>query len=294
MIQFAALILITTLVLGGLWFTGGAGAMRSLPYELALIGGAGLCTLFLGNSLATAREALAGLGAAFRGPKYQRDDYASLMVLLSGLMRTARQKGFVAIEADIETPATSPLFQAHPRLIADPALTALICDTFRLMALDLSHARRAEAQLDAVIATLYDQKQKAVNALNTLADALPALGIVAAVIGIIRSMGAIDAAPSVLGGLIGSALLGTFLGVFLAYGIVGPLAARFQQIVDDDMRLFETARRVLSAFGEGLQPSAAIELARAALPASVQPDAATLDRSLMSARFAAPRAAASG
>jgi chemotaxis protein MotA len=286
MVQLAAFAFVIVLVFGALLATGGQGAAHALPFELALIGGAGLGTLFLGNSQAIARAALGGFVTAFRGPKWRRSDYADTLVLLSELMRAVRKGGFVAVEADIEAPETSPRFAAFARLQADTGAARLICDAFRLMALDLSDARRAQTRMDEAISQALDQRLRAVGALNTLADALPALGIVAAVLGIIRTMGAIDQAPAVLGGMIGSALLGTFLGVFLAYGIVGPVAARFGQIVEEDARLLDLIRTVLSAFGDGLQPGAAVELGRASLAGDVQPDTASLDQALSAARFA--------
>ena len=141
--------------------------------------------------------------------------------------------------------------------------------------------------MDQSIAAYLDQRMKAVGALNTLADALPALGIVAAVLGIIRTMGSIDQSPAVLGTMIGSALLGTFLGVFLAYGLVGPVAARFGQIVDEDARFLDVIRSTLGAYSEGLAPGIALEMGRAAIPPALQPDTATLEQALSASRFVA-------
>ncbi|CAN0478637.1 unnamed protein product [Scytosiphon promiscuus] len=162
----------------------------------------------------------------------------------------------------------------------------MICDSFRLMALDLSDPALAEAHMEQSVALHVDQRMKAVNALNTVADALPALGIVAAVLGIIKTMGSIDQSPAVLGMMIGSALLGTFLGVFLAYGVVGPVAARFGQIVEDEAQPLDVIRTVLSAFGGGVQPGIAVELGRTAIPVDQRPDAESVERAQTSARFA--------
>ena len=174
------------------------------------------------------------------------------------LMRKARRGGFVSIESDIEDPLNSATFAASPTLRDDDATRNLICDAFRLMALDLSDPARAEAHMGEAIRQTLDRRMKAVAALHTVADALPALGIVAAVLGIIRTMGSIDQSPAVLGAMIGSALLGTSLGVFLAYGVVGPLAARFGQVVEDEAVMLDTARNTLAAFGSGIQPATMI------------------------------------
>ena len=272
MLQIAGLVIVLLLVGGGLVITGGPATMEALPFELALIGGAAFGTVLIGNSPEVAREALAGFGRAFRGARWQRKDYGDLFALLGGLMRQAKRGGFVAIEADIEAPEESALFQAAPRILEDAAARTLICDAFRLMALDLANPARADARMAQAIDAQLDRRLKAVGALNTLADALPALGIVAAVLGIIRTMGAIDQDPAILGAMIGAALLGTFLGVFLAYGLVGPIAARYGQIVEEEAGFLETIRSVISGFGEGAAPALAVELARTSLPPRLQPE----------------------
>jgi len=271
-LQIAGLVIVLLLVGGGLVITGGPATMEALPFELALIGGAAFGTVLIGNSPEVAREALAGFGRAFRGARWQRKDYGDLFALLGGLMRQAKRGGFVAIEADIEAPEESALFQAAPRILEDAAARTLICDAFRLMALDLANPARADARMAQAIDAQLDRRLKAVGALNTLADALPALGIVAAVLGIIRTMGAIDQDPAILGAMIGAALLGTFLGVFLAYGLVGPIAARYGQIVEEEAGFLETIRSVISGFGEGAAPALAVELARTSLPPRLQPE----------------------
>lgn len=283
--QLLGLILVVLLIFGGLAMTGGHGVMHALPVELSLILGAGLGTLIIGNSVDVAKEALRGFVIAFRGPKWRVDDYTALLVLLSNLMRRSRRGGFVSIEQDIEQPETSDAFKAAPSILADDSARTLICDAFRLMALDLSDPARARARMEQSINTSLDKRLKAVAALNTLADALPALGIVAAVLGIIRTMTVIDQSPAVLGAMIATALLGTFLGVFLAYGIVGPVAARFGQIVDDETRLLETIETVLAAFGDGLQPGVAVEMGRSAIPFEWQPSANRVDQATSRARF---------
>uniref|UniRef100_UPI0025BD4D9B motility-associated protein n=1 Tax=Hyphomonas sp. TaxID=87 RepID=UPI0025BD4D9B len=274
MLQIAGLVIVLLLVGGGLVVTGGPATMEALPFELALIGGAAFGTVLIGNSPDVAREAFSGFGRAFRGARWTKADYGDLFTLLGALMRNAKRGGFVAIEADIEKPEESAIFQAAPRILEDTAARTLICDAFRLMALDLSDPARADQRMEQAINAQLDRRLKAVGALNTLADALPALGIVAAVLGIIRTMGAIDQEPAILGAMIGAALLGTFLGVFLAYGLVGPIAARYAQIVEEEAGFLDTVRGVIRSFGEGLAPALAVELARTAVPPRLQPEPA--------------------
>ena len=286
MTQIAGLVLVIALVFGGLLMTGGPAVMEALPFEFALIGGAALGTLLIGNSVKVARGALAGFAKTLRGPKWTQEDYKSALALLHDLTRRARRGGIVAIEQDIEAPEQSTAFQAAPTLLNDTATRSLICETFRILALDLADPRRAEDQMDRTIDTHVSARMQAVSALHTMADALPALGIVAAVLGIIRTMGAIDQSPAILGAMIGTALLGTFLGVFLAYGIVGPVATRYGQIIEEEATMLDVIRTVLSAHAAGIAPRSAIELGRSSIPLHVQPGPDALDHHLQSLRFA--------
>lgn len=284
MIQILGFITLLVLVFGALLSAGG-GVWQALPFELLLICGAGLGTLIIGNSPKVAADALSGFWKVIAGSKWKRRDYVSLLALLYGVMRRARQGGLVAIEDDIENPALSSAFQKAPRILSDEASRALICDTLRLMALDLSDMRRAQDAMSRNIDRYIEARLRGVNALHTLADALPALGIVAAVIGIIRTMGVIDQAPSVVGAMMAAALLGTFLGVFLAYGLVGPVASRFGQIIEEEERFLMVIKAVLTAYGDGLAPLTALELGRAEMPIGLQLSADELSHAMQAARF---------
>ncbi len=290
MVQIAGLIIVVALVFGGLFLTSGPAILEALPYEFALIAGAALGTLLIGNSITVAREALTGFAKTLRGSKWQRNDYVSLLALLHNLTSRARRGGIVAIEADIETPQESVAYQAATAILNDQATSGLICETFRILALDLADTRRAEEQMDRSIEGHVSARMQSVSALHTMADALPALGIVAAVLGIIRTMGAIDQSPAILGAMIGTALLGTFLGVFLAYGIVGPVAARYGQIIEEEAQMMDIIRVVLSAHASGIAPRSAVELGRTSIEARLQPAAETLDHQLQAARFTARQA----
>lgn len=289
MIQVFGLITLIVLVFGALFSVGG-GALAALPFELFLICGAAFGILIISNAPSVAAEALSGFWRVIAGPKWKQPDYVALLVLLHNLTRRARQEGLVAIEQDIEKPGETAAFQAAPRILETEMARDLICDTFRLMALDLSDSRRAEATMEQRIEAHTDARFRAVSALQMIADALPALGIVAAVIGIIRAMGVIDQSPTIIGGMIAAALLGTFLGVFLAYGIVGPVATRFGQIVEEEEAFFNVIGVVLSAYAAGMSPLAAVELGRAASPNALRPDPDSVLRSIQAARFQATKA----
>ena len=290
MIQIIGFITLLVLVFGAL-LGAGTGVWQALPFELLLICGAAFGTLIIGNAPKVALEAMGGFVKVIRGAKWRQADYRVLLQLLYSLMRRARQGGLVAIEDDIEHPETAQSFQSATRIYEADDARNLICDTFRLMSLDLSSMHRAGIAMDRSIERTIEARLRAVNALHTLADALPALGIVAAVIGIIRAMGVIDQAPSVIGAMMAAALLGTFLGVFLAYGLVGPVATRFGQIVEEEERFLLVIKTVMTAYGDGLAPLTAIELGRAEMPVELQLTPDELAHALQAARFEERRSA---
>lgn len=292
MVQLLGFVIVLVIISGALLVSGGPAVMSALPFELALIGGAAFGTLLIGNSSAVAVAAMRGFGQALRGAKWSKQDYAGLLTLMHEMLRRARRGGIVAIEQDIESPDTSDLFQSQPRLAADPHATGLICDSFRLIALDPAMRRQTATYLQDRVGELVDERQRGVTALQTLADALPALGIVAAVLGIIKTMAMIDQSTAVLGEMIAAALLGTFLGVFLAYGLVGPIANRFGQIVEEEAVYLDTIARIITAYTQETAPRTAIEMARAALPAHIRPDMSLVDEQLKVTRLNAPRQAA--
>lgn len=291
MVQLAGLILVIVIVIGALAVSGGNAVFSALPFELALIGGAAIATLLIGNSTKTAKEAISGFAKAMRGAKWNRQDHSNLLMTLHELTRRARRGGVIAIEQDIENPQDSALFQQNKQLLDDKVATEFVCDGFRVLAMDPAAGTRIRPQLEEQVASLIEERQKASQALHTLADALPALGIVAAVLGIIKTMGFIDSEPAILGEMIAAALLGTFLGVFLAYGIVGPVASRLTQIIDEEALYLDTIQSVIAGHAEGLAPRTNIELARGRLPAHLRPSLTEIDQGLSQLRFAPKKAA---
>lgn len=292
MIQFFGFVIVLVVVFGGLFVSGGPAILSALPFEMALICGAAFGTVLIGNAPSVAKGAFLGFGRALRGAKWTKTDYTELLTVLHELTRRARRGGIVAIEADIEAPETSELFKSAPRLQSDQQAVELICDSFRLMALDPSTRAQTESRMQDGIADIIADRNRAVGALHTLADALPALGIVAAVLGIIKTMGVIDQSPAILGEMIAAALLGTFLGVFLAYGLVGPVASRFGQIVEEEALYLDTISRVIGCYANDIAPRTGLEIARSALPQYLRPDINALDQALTAARFTNNRAAA--
>jgi chemotaxis protein MotA len=274
MFQLAGLVLVLTMVFGGFLLAGGSVdvLLRSGPAEFLMIAGAGLGTLLIANARDVAFTALAAPLRVLKGPVWTAGNYRALASLLTELMGQARRGGPVAIETDIEQPETSARFAAVAAFRADHETRALICDLFRRRSLGPMDAADADAIAQRRIEQLVSERSRPVVALERLADALPALGIVAAVLGVIKSLAAVDQSTAVIGGMIASALVGTFLGVFLAYGIVGPLAARFGQIVEEDADALLVVAESFSAWLAGQPASAALEEGLGRLPARLRPD----------------------
>jgi len=292
MVQLLGFVIVLFVVSGALLISGGPAVLAALPFELALICGAAFGTILIGNSTPVAIAAIKGFGQAVRGAKWSKSDYAGLLTLMHELLRRARRGGIVAIEQDIESPETSDLFTRQARLLSDPHASGLICDSFRLIALDPAMRTQTATYLQDRVGEIVEDRQRAVGALQTLADALPALGIVAAVLGIIKTMAMIDQSTAVLGEMIAAALLGTFLGVFLAYGLVGPIANRFGQIVEEEAVYLDTIARIITAYAQDTAPRTAIEMARAALPTQIRPDMTAIDENLKIIRLSGARHAA--
>ncbi|MCJ7420372.1 flagellar motor stator protein MotA [Sphingomicrobium astaxanthinifaciens] len=275
MLPIIGIIVLLVMVFGGFVLAGGAlgPVFAAMPLELMIIGGAALGALLIGNS----SHELKGVGAAFKkifkGPSHDKQDHIDAISLTSRLMKLWRSEGPVAVEAHVQDPQNSSLFAEYPKLLANKPLVAVIADTLTLMVVSSGtlspHA--VEDVIDNALKTHFHEQHEAQHALQNLADALPALGIVAAVLGIVKTMGSIDEPPSVLGGMIGAALVGTFLGVFLAYGIVGPMASRLKQVLVQDEMIFHAVKQVIMANLHGHPQALIIESARSGLGHAVRP-----------------------
>ena len=260
-------------VFGGYLLAGGKMSviMKALPFEIMMIGGAAIGGLLIANSMKTVKQAFGGVLRVVKGPKWKQADYQDLLCLLYALANVFKKKGALGLEQHVEQPADSPIFQAYPKILKDGFAVAMICDTLRMMTLNLEDPHQIDDYIDRLVEKHHAEDMKAASALQTTADALPALGIVAAVLGVIKTMASINEPPEVLGKMIGGALVGTFLGVFLAYGFVGPLATRLAQIVDEDGRFYHVAKDVLVAIAQGAGPQLAVEIGRGNVPSAVQP-----------------------
>jgi chemotaxis protein MotA len=281
MIGVVGIIVIFVMVFGGYLAAGGKMSIivKSLPYELTMIGGAAVGAFVLSNDLAAIKGTIRDLGKVFKGTRWKAPDYRDLLCLLFELIRLARENA-VALEEHIEAPGNSPIFQKYPRILQDHEAIELICDTLRSASMNYDDPHQVEEVLEKRMEASLHHALHSSHALQTMADGLPALGIVAAVLGVIKTMGSIDQPPEILGKLIGGALVGTFLGVFLAYGIVGPFAARLKAVVEEDAQFYQLIREVLVANLHNHATNICIEVGRQNTPHNVRPSYGELEDAL--------------
>lgn len=284
MFQLIGIAVVLGMVFGGFLLAGGHFdvIIKAAPFEMMMIGGAAVGALLIGNSFKTVMGVGGGLVKAMAGPKWKAKDYTDLLSVLFVLTKTMKTKGVVAIEAHIENPKESRIFQEYPKIMKDHFALDLICDTLRMMTMNLEDPHQVEEAIEKQIEKHHHEAHEPAHALQNMADALPALGIVAAVLGIIKTMGAINQPPEYLGKLIGSALVGTFLGVFLAYGFVGPLASRLGAVVDEEGKFYQIIKDVLVAHLHGNAAQISVEIGRGSIPSSAQPTFAQLEEALNS------------
>ena len=282
MFQIIGVVLLFGLVFGSFLMSGGnlGVIIEAAPHELMAILGAGVASYLISNSMGVIKATAGGFGKIFKGPKWKASDYTDLLSLLFVLTKMMKTKGVVAVESHIEKPAESAIFSKYPKVMKDHFATDFICDTLRMMTMNLENPHQVEDCMERQLEKHHHEGLAPAGALQSLADALPALGIVAAVLGIIKTMGAITQPPEILGQMIGSALVGTFLGVFLAYGLVGPMATRLKAVVDEEAAFYHIIRSVLVAHLHGNAAQISVEIGRGVVPSASQPSFAALEESL--------------
>jgi len=285
MIGILGITVIFVMVFGGYLAAGGKMGiiLKAMPFEMMMIGGAGVGAFMISNDLAGIKHTLKDLGKVFKGPKWKPEDYRDLLCLLFGLIRIARANP-VEVEQHIEDPENSSVFGKYPRILADKEAVNLICDTMRSASMNYDDPHQVEEVLEKRIEANQHHALHSSHALQTLADGLPALGIVAAVLGIIKTMGSIDQPPEILGKMIGGALVGTFLGVFLAYGLVGPFAAKVKAVTEEDAHFHQLIREVLVANLHNHAAAICIEVGRQNTPSHIRPGFSELEEALKSVK----------
>ena len=282
MFQIIGIVLLFAMVFGSYMLAGGnfGVILHALPHEMMAIGGAAIAAFLISNNGSVIKATLGGLGKSFAGPKWKASDYRDLLSLLFLLTKTMKSKGVIALESHIENPKESAIFTRFPKIMKDHFAIDFICDTLRMMTMNLEDPHQVEDAMEKQLEKHHHEALAPAHALQNMADALPALGIVAAVLGVIKTMGSITEPPEVLGGMIGGALVGTFLGVFLAYGLVGPIAARLKSIVEEEGAFYKIIQSVLVAHLHGNAAQISVELGRTDIPSPAQPTFAQLEEAL--------------
>lgn len=281
MIGLVGIIIIFVMVFGGYLAAGGKMGiiLKALPFEMIMIGGAALGAFVISNDIPAIKHTAKDLGKVFKGPKWRAADYRDLLCLLFELIRVARTNP-VALESHIEAPDSSAIFAKYPKILGDKEAIALICDTLRSASMNYDDPHQVEEILEKRIEATLHQKLHSTHALQTIADGLPALGIVAAVLGVIKTMASIDQPPEVLGKMIGGALVGTFLGVFLAYAFVGPFSVKVKAVIEDDAHFHQLIREVLVANLHAHAPNICVEVGRQNMPSHYRPSFAEMEDAL--------------
>jgi len=273
MLSLVGILLILGMVFGGFIAAGGkiSVVLHALPHEMIIIGGATLGSFMIANKTKVIKGCGKDLRRCFKGEKWLKDDYKDLLCLLFILTKTMKTKGLLALEAQLENPNESTIFTTFPRILHDHMAISFICDTLRMMTMSLEDAYQVEDAMQRQLDKHHHEAIAPAQALQVVADSLPAIGIVAAVLGVIKTMSSIDQPPEILGHMIGGALVGTFLGVFLAYCFIGPMASKINTSHEQDVHFYYIIRDVLVSHLKGNAPQISIEIGRGNIPTIYQP-----------------------
>jgi chemotaxis protein MotA len=268
-------------VLGGFMAMGGHLHVLMQPWELVIIAGAAFGTFLVANPMATVKDAGKAVGEAFKQSVPKEQDYLEVLGVLHSLMRELRTKPRNEVEAHIDNPEESSIFQTYPTVLKNHDLTHFICDYCRIIIIGNARPFEIEALMDEEIHTIKHDKLKSYHAMVAVSDGLPALGICAAVLGVVKAMGALDQSPEILGGLIGAALVGTFLGIFLSYAVIGPIATKIKIVREKKSRLYVIVKQTLLAYMNGSLPQVALEFGRKTISSKDRPSIDAVEQSTL-------------
>jgi chemotaxis protein MotA len=273
-------VLVLVFVFGGYAMAGGQFAVliKAAPLEMFIIAGAALGAFFVGNSNKAVSATVKALPRLFQGSKYTKARYMALMALLYDILSKVRKEGMMAIESDVEDPHKSPLFQKHPQVAHDHHLVEFICDYLRMMVSGNMNPLEIENLMDQEIDTHHHEAMVPSHAIQKVGDGLPAFGIVAAVLGVVKTMASVGKPPAELGAMIAAALVGTFLGILLSYGFVSPLAAVLEQKSDEATKELQCVKATLLASLQGYAPAVAVEFGRKVLYSTERPSFSELEK----------------
>ena len=272
MLMIVGSVMVLVCVFGGYMAMGGKLGALWQPFELVIIGGAALGAFVIANPMSVIKKAAGAMGDLMKGGEpYNKAHFLELLSLLYTVFKMAKSKGMLALEQHVEKPDESTLWQKFPHFAGDHHVLTFLCDYLRLLTLGSDNPHEMESLIDDEIATHHEERNQVAGAINAMADGMPALGIVAAVLGVIKTMASISEPPEVLGRLIGGALVGTFLGVLLSYGFIAPMAASLKNRYEAEAKYYQCIKAGLLAYMQGYAPAVATEFARKALLSTVRP-----------------------
>ena len=271
MFSIIGILLVFGAVIGGFLMEKGKLMVLIQPSELVIIAGAAIGTVLVANPLPGIIKIFKSLLRVLSGNPYTKPYYLESLKMLSDIFQFARKSGMAKLEEDVENPEKSATFSKYPKMLKDHHMLHFVCDTLRMSVSGVVAAHDLDAILESDIDVHHHEEMIPVRALATVADALPGLGIVAAVLGVVVTMGALNGPPEQIGEKVGAALVGTFLGILLSYGVVAPLAANIEKTVDSSSQFYQVLRAGLMAFAKGMAPTIAVEFARRAIPHDVRP-----------------------
>lgn len=287
MLVLVGSLLVLSCVVGGYLLSHGHLLALWQPNELMIIGGGAVGAFLSANPSKIVKDALRNIAALFKGPKYRRQDYVDLLALLYDIFGFIRKQGLMSLEAHIEDPQASSIFSAYPRLLKEHELIEFITDCLRLMVGGNMNPHELEQLLEVELETHQHEAEAPAMAVTKMADALPGFGIVAAVLGIVTTMSQLGGDTSLIGEHIAGALVGTFLGILLCYGFVGPLGAAMENRVHEDGKAFECVKVALLASLRGYNPKVSVEFARKTLSPHARPNFQDFEEHLKGARAGA-------
>lgn len=284
MLVIIGYVIVCASVFGGFAMAGGHLAALFQPLELLMIGGAAVGAFFVGNNGKSIKATLAALPSLLKGSRYNRELYMEMMSLLFDVLSKVRKEGLMSIEGDIESPEASPVFSKYPGVLSDHHIVEFMTDYLRLMVSGNMDAFQIENLMDNEIETHHHEGAVPAHCIAKLGDGLPAFGIVAAVMGVVHTMESVGIPPSELGMLIAHALVGTFLGILLAYGFVGPLSSLLEQKLEESTKMYQCVKVTLLASLNGYAPALAVEFGRKVLYSTERPTFAELEEHIKKAK----------
>jgi chemotaxis protein MotA len=282
MLVIIGLVITMCMVFGGFTLAGGKFTviLKALPFEMMMIGGAAVGSFMVSNKGVVVTKTLKDLKKVLGNGKFKAKDYQDLLCLMFAISKMIRAKGMIAVEQHVENPEASALFSPYPTIVKDHFAVHFICDTLRMMTMNFEDPHQVEDMMEKQLEKHHHEAAGPAHALQTMADGIPALGIVAAVLGVIKTMSAISEPVEVLGAMIGGALVGTFLGVFLGYTIIGPIASKLQQVYDSEHHFYLIIRDFMVSHLHGNAPQISAEIGRGGVPTKYQPNFADLENAL--------------